>query len=64
MRFLHLISSVNPKGGGPVEALCQIGAVHQALGHRIEAASLDAANDPCINNFPFPLYALGPGWSA
>jgi glycosyltransferase involved in cell wall biosynthesis len=64
MRFLHVISSVDRRGGGPVEALRQIGLVHRDLGHTVEAASLDAPDSPELTQFPFKLHALGPGRSA
>lgn len=64
MRFLHVISSIDRRGGGPIEALCQIGAVHQSLGHTVEVASLDAPDDVSAGCIAFPVYPLGPGRSA
>ena len=61
VRFLHVITSVDRKTGGPVEALLQLGLVHQKLGHTIEVASADAAWSPDLGEMPFPVHGLGPG---
>ncbi|QNI35780.1 glycosyltransferase [Edaphobacter albus] len=61
MRFLHVITSVDRKTGGPVEALLQLGLVHQKLGHTIEVASADAPGSVHLDEMPFPVHALGPG---
>lgn len=60
MRFLHVISSVDQSTGGPIEALRQIGSLHQDLGHNVEVASLDAPGS-VLNDLPFPVHELGPG---
>lgn len=61
MKILHIISSINPAGGGTVEGIKQMGAVHVSLGHTVEVASLDAANDSWVTSFPLPIHTLGPG---
>jgi len=61
LRLLHLIHSANPKGGGPIEGVRQLGAANQRLGHRVEVACLDAPEAPWLKEFPLPLQALGPG---
>jgi glycosyltransferase involved in cell wall biosynthesis len=62
MKILHLISSVHPGGGGPIEGVKQLAFVNQSQGHRIEVASLDAPDAPYLKDFHLPLYPLGPGW--
>jgi hypothetical protein len=42
MRMLHIISSVDPRGGGPMEAVNQIGRKLTEMGHTMEVLSLDA----------------------
>lgn len=64
MRNLHVIASVNPAGGGPIEGLKQIAAVLTARGHTIEVACMDAPDSPWLKDFPLPVHALGPGKSA
>jgi glycosyltransferase involved in cell wall biosynthesis len=60
LRILHSIRSVNPHGGGPVEALKQLAAVNQREGHRIEVVCLDSPDDPWVKGFPLPCHAMGP----
>ena len=60
MRFVHVIPSIDSGCGGPVEALRQIGLLHQGLGHTIEVACADAPGSPFIRDMPFPVHALGP----
>jgi glycosyltransferase involved in cell wall biosynthesis len=56
---LHLIGSVDPKIGGPVEALRQLYAVFKEHGIEIEAATLDQPDAPYLKDYPFKIYALG-----
>jgi glycosyltransferase involved in cell wall biosynthesis len=60
VNILHVISSVNPAGGGPVEGVKQLGSTLINQGHRVEVASLDAPGAACARQFPLPVYALGP----
>jgi glycosyltransferase involved in cell wall biosynthesis len=64
MRVLHVISSVRAAGGGPVEAVRTLSAVHQHAGHTVEVASLDDPDDPEVRSFPVTTHALGPGRGA
>lgn len=61
MRILHIISSVNPAGGGPIEVIKQMSFVSTSGGHQVEVASLDAPDAPDLKGLPLPVYALGPG---
>jgi glycosyltransferase involved in cell wall biosynthesis len=60
MNILHTISSVNPAGGGPIEGIKQLGSSLISQGHRVEVASLDSPGAPYLQQFPLPVYALGP----
>jgi glycosyltransferase involved in cell wall biosynthesis len=60
MNLLHVIASIRAAGGGPVEAIRSLSAVHQRAGHTVEVASLDDPADPEARAFPLPLHALGP----
>jgi glycosyltransferase involved in cell wall biosynthesis len=60
VNILHIISSVNPAGGGPIEGVKQLGSALIRQGHRVEVASLDPPDAPCARQFPLPVYALGP----
>jgi glycosyltransferase involved in cell wall biosynthesis len=61
MKILHLLATLNPKAGGPIEGVRQCGLELVAMGHQVEAASLDAPNAPFIADFPLPATPLGPG---
>jgi len=60
MKLLHLISTVDPRGGGPMEGVRQRGLRLLEMGHQVEVASLDDANAPHVAAFPLPVHALGP----
>jgi len=61
MKILHVISSVDPKGGGPIEGVTQRGLVLTAMGHELAIASLDAPDADCVRNSKFEVHGLGPG---
>jgi glycosyltransferase involved in cell wall biosynthesis len=61
MKILHLLPSVDPRGGGPVEGVRRSGTAMQEAGHDIEVATCDGPGDSCLAAFPFRVHALGPG---
>ncbi|MBL8064921.1 MAG: glycosyltransferase [Chthonomonadaceae bacterium] len=61
MKNLHVVSSVDPATGGPVEGIRQISAVVLGQGHQVEVASLDDPSAEFLKDFPLPIHALGPG---
>jgi len=60
MNILHLITSVNPAGGGPIEGIKQLGTALESAGHRVEIASLDAPDAPFLKQSPLAVHPLGP----
>jgi glycosyltransferase involved in cell wall biosynthesis len=60
MKILHVISSVNPAGGGPIEGIKQLGTSLTGAGHRVEVASLDHPDAPYLKECPLPVHPLGP----
>lgn len=62
MRLLHIISSVDPHGGGPIEGIRQRGLFLQNLGHQVEVLSLDDPAQPHVAAYPLPVHAVGPSW--
>lgn len=60
MRILHVISSVNPAGGGPIEGIKQLGVTLLTQGHCVEIVSLDPPDAPYLAQAPLPVHALGP----
>lgn len=61
-RILHMISSINPVGGGPIAGVKALGRELANFDIELECASCDSAEDPWVKNFPFKLYPLGPSW--
>jgi glycosyltransferase involved in cell wall biosynthesis len=59
MKILHVISSVDPHGGGPIEGIRQLALAHARAGHETEVASIDAPEGP-PPDFPFAVHRLGP----
>jgi len=62
LRILHVIRSVDPRGGGPIEGVKQMAARNQDNGHSIEIASMDDPQAPGVVNCPLPCHAFGPPW--
>lgn len=60
MRILNVISSMDPAGGGTVEAIVRLHHEFLAAGHVSEVASLDDPQAPWVTAAVFPLHALGP----
>jgi glycosyltransferase involved in cell wall biosynthesis len=60
MKILHLISSLDPDGGGPIEGVRQISSRVRARGHEVEILSMDSPDCGFIKDFPLRVHALGP----
>lgn len=61
VKYLHVIASLNPEGGGPAEGVRQLCAAASALGHHVEIVTLDPPDAPWAKALPFPVHQLGPG---
>lgn len=61
MKILHVIPSLNPKGGGPVEGLMQMSRVHREQGHDVHAVCFDDASSPWLQDVALTPHALGKG---
>lgn len=61
MKFLHLIGTLNPQYGGPVEVLRQFSEALPRFGHDSRTLALDPPDAPWIRDFPGEVYALGRG---
>jgi glycosyltransferase involved in cell wall biosynthesis len=59
LKVLHVIRSLDPRGGGPIEFMNSVSAEWARCGHQCELVTLDAPNDPLIENYPFTTFALG-----
>jgi len=60
MKILHVISSVDLRGGGPIEGVRQLAAAHARAGHASEVACIDGPDEARGHDFPFPVHRLGP----
>lgn len=61
MRILRVISSLDPRFGGPSEGLRLSTAVLTAAGHETEIVCLDEPGSAWLSLFEVPVHALGPG---
>lgn len=59
MKILHVISSVNPSGGGPIEVVKQLSLVLNEQQHTNEVLCLDPPNSPWLSQLPLKVYAMG-----
>jgi glycosyltransferase involved in cell wall biosynthesis len=62
MRILHVIPSLNPAGGGPIEAVTRLGLEYRRQGADVEILTLDPPHAEWIKTFPLPCHALGPAF--
>lgn len=60
MKILHILPSVNPVGGGPLEGVRQQGKQLRHLGHEPEVLSLDAPGQDFIDRYGLTVHAIGP----
>ena len=63
MKILHAISSVNPKGGGPIEGIKQLYVSLKNLGVDVEIACCDSPGSDRLVGSDLPIvHALGPAY--
>lgn len=60
MKLLHILPSLDPEGGGPMEGVLRSGQACESMGHQVEVLTLDDAQAPFLRNYPLPLHAIGP----
>ncbi len=63
MKLLHVLSSVDPSTGGPLEGVRQRGIRLQQLGHSVDIVTTDDPGLDFVKDFPLPVHALGPSRS-
>lgn len=59
MKVLHIIASVNPEEGGPVENIRSVATMMRKDGHHTEVVTLDDPSAPFLAEFPFPAHGQG-----
>ena len=60
MKILHVIGTLDPAYGGPVEALKQLTLAVYDSGHHVEIVTLDETDTYFSNNKGIVIHALGP----
>lgn len=61
MKLLHIIRSVNPEGGGPIEGVKQLSKFRVLNGYFTEILSLDSPETSYVKDCPLFVHAVGPG---
>jgi glycosyltransferase involved in cell wall biosynthesis len=64
MKILRIISSMNPRAGGPSEGIRRLAVHMQASGHVTECLTADAPDAEWLAGQPLTIHALGPAWSS
>jgi glycosyltransferase involved in cell wall biosynthesis len=59
MNILHIIHSVNPETGGPIQGILSSAGLLRDLGCQREILSLDSPSDPWVKSCPLKVYPLG-----
>lgn len=59
MKILHVIASVDPRHGGPLDSVNSISSVWSRQNHVCHIASLDEPSDPWVTQSVWPVFALG-----
>lgn len=61
MKVLHVIPTLNPRGGGPMEGVVQMARVNRQQGFDIHVVCFDEINDEHLNDLPLTVHPLGHG---
>jgi glycosyltransferase involved in cell wall biosynthesis len=61
MKILHVIASVDPEGGGPIEYARVLAERHEAIGHTCGFVTLDPKTAGFLTDFPFEVHCTGAG---
>jgi glycosyltransferase involved in cell wall biosynthesis len=59
MRILHIIATLNPEAGGPIESV-RVLLSYASIGYIGEVVTLDDPEASFLKNLDFPVHALGP----
>ncbi len=60
MNILHIMNSVNPASGGPIEVVKQLWTTPISGRHHVEIVSLDPPDAPHVKQCPVLVHPLGP----
>jgi glycosyltransferase involved in cell wall biosynthesis len=62
MKLLHVIPSMNPRGGGPMEGVVQMARIHLSKGVNVEVVSFDEPDAEYLARLPMKVNGLGRGF--
>jgi glycosyltransferase involved in cell wall biosynthesis len=62
IRILHVIRSLRPESGGPVEGVRRLAQIAKQQSYELETVSLDSPGEAFLDTLPFKTHALGPAW--
>ena len=63
MKILHIIHSVSPAVGGPIEGIKQLAvAKTKGFGWKVDVVCLDSPDAPWLKDFPLTIHAMGPSY--
>ncbi len=60
MKILHVLSTLDPRAGGPSEGVRQSSMNMTAMGHQVKILTVDDPAAPWLDGFPLTVHALGP----
>src|SRR4051812_46195022 len=60
MRTLHVLSSLDPTGGGPAHTVRSLAEGYLREGHEVEVVTLDDPSSAFVQGLAYPVHALGP----
>jgi len=61
MKLLHVLPTVDPRGGGPMEGVLQRGLRLREMGHDVEIVAMDDPSTNHVREHPLKVHAIGPG---
>jgi glycosyltransferase involved in cell wall biosynthesis len=61
MKFLHVVGSMNPTGGGPAQGIRNLANHMLEYGNTVEAVCLDETDSDYLSQVSFPIHTLGLG---
>lgn len=59
-RILRIITSADPRTGGPIEGARQVGEIWSRAGHQQDLLTLDPPDEHHLHDYPGTIVALGP----
>jgi glycosyltransferase involved in cell wall biosynthesis len=62
IRYLHVIHSLDPRGGGPAEGVKQLSAAAIRLKHQVEIVTFEPPDEPWAEEYECPIHYVGPAY--